>query len=183
MSAFHRLDRAFGAFCHALGNLIGIIIGLFALTIVVDLVMRLAGLGSLPGMQEIIEYFLFAGVFLGAPWVLRLGAHVRVDLIASAINGTGAGRVIDRLLDLAGLLVCLVMLYYGLEAAAEAIAFEAMQRKTFAMPEWVLIGIFDLSFLMLSVEFLFRLCRGAAPEAEDAAGHAPDAAGQDAGGF
>lgn len=170
MSAFDRIDAFAGKCYHVIGNLIGVTIGLFALVIAADLAMRLLGVGNLPGMQEVIEYFLFAGVFLGAPWVLRLAAHVRVDLIASAVTGTRFGVFMERALDLLGLLVCLILVFYGYKAFAEAVEFGAVQRKTYAMPEWVLILIFEVSFILLSIEFAFRIFRANAPEASSEEG-------------
>ncbi|MGI9507716.1 MAG: TRAP transporter small permease, partial [Geminicoccaceae bacterium] len=112
MSAFHRLDALMGRFYHHVGSLVGLSLGLFAVAISLDLFLRLFGLGNLPGMQEIIEYALFAGVFLSAPWVLRLGAHVRVDLLLTSLPDKAA-NMLGRVLDAVGLLISVILIWFG----------------------------------------------------------------------
>lgn len=165
MQAFATIDRALGAAYALVGLLVGVTIGGFALSISLDLALRLFGWGNLSGLNEIIEYLLFAGVFLGAPWVLRQGAHVRVDLLVSNLPA-GLARAVDRLLDLLGCIICCLLIHYGWVSLDSAWMFQSMQHKYFVMPEWVLLGVFVGCFVLLFVEFLFRLLRGGmAPEA------------------
>ncbi len=169
MSAFKRFDALMGHFYHHLGTAIGITIGLFAVAISLDLLLRLLSLGNLPGVQEIIEYLLFAGVFLSAPWALRIGAHVRVDLLLSNLP-ENASRLLEILLDVFGLAICLVLIWFGTANLNFAYAFNAMQMKYYNIPEWWLLSVFVLSFALLALEFLSRLLRGMAPEADKSAG-------------
>lgn len=166
MTALAAIDRAFGVAYGLVGLLVGLTVGGFALSISVDLALRLFGWGNLSGLNEIIEYLLFAGVFLGAPWVLRQGSHVRVDLLVGSLPAPLA-RGLERLLDLVGCAVCLVLVHYGWVSLDSAWMFQSMQHKYFAMPEWVLLSVFVACFTLLAIEFLFRLLRGgAAPDAE-----------------
>lgn len=167
MRTFDRIDAALGRGYRLIGNLVGITIGLFAVAISLDLVLRLLEIGNLPGSQEIIEYLLYIGVFLAAPWVLRLNAHVRVDLLVGEL----AGRplvVLERALDAFGLLACGVLAWYGLANLRTAYALGAEQRKYYAVDEWFLLSFFVICFVLLAVEFLFRIIRaGAPPEATE----------------
>lgn len=172
MSGFRHLDVLMGHFYHHVGSLVGLSLGLFAVAISLDLFLRLLGLGNLAGMQEIIEYALFAGVFLAAPWVLRLGAHVRVDLLLTALP-KGAATLLDRILDAIGLLICLVLIWFSAINLSTSYAFNSMQMKYFNVPEWWLLTVFVLSFSLLALEFLCRLLRG---------DHAPEAKADEAGG-
>jgi len=173
MSGFRHLDALMGRLYHQVGNLVGVSLGLFAVAISLDLFLRLLGLGNLPGMQEIIEYALFAGVFLAAPWVLRLGAHVRVDLLLTALP-LSLTKILDRVLDGFGLLICLTLVWFGSINLSTSYAFQSMQMKYFNIPEWWLLSVFVTSFSLLAFEFVCRLVRGAdVPEAR--AGKARDA--------
>lgn len=170
MSLFFRLDALLGRFYSYLGSFVGICIGLFAVAISLDLFLRLFEIGNLPGMQEIIEYLLFGSVFLAAPWVLRLGAHVRVDLVISSLPERAA-RLLDRVLDLFGLGVCLALIWFGILNLKDAYILGSMQMKYFNVPEWWLLSVFVISFFMLAFEFLSRFLRGGNPvEASDAEG-------------
>ena len=150
------------------GTVVGLSIGLFAVAISLDLVLRLAKVGNLAGMQEIVEYLLFAGVFLGAPWVLRMSGHVRVDLIISSLPPK-ASAALDRCLDVLGLGICLALIWFGIRNLSDAYIFKSMQMKYFTVPEWWLLAVFVVSFLMLAFEFLSRLIRGTDTPEHDAA--------------
>lgn len=166
MQAFATIDRALGAAYALVGLLVGVTIGGFAVSISLDLALRLFGWGNLSGLNEIIEYLLFAGVFLGAPWVLRQGSHVRVDLLVSNLPA-GLARMVDRLLDVLGCIICALLIHYGWVSLDSAWVFQSMQHKYFVMPEWVLLSVFVGCFVLLFIEFLFRLLRGGlAPEAQ-----------------
>jgi TRAP-type C4-dicarboxylate transport system permease small subunit len=165
VKAFAAIDRAVGRVYALIGALVGITIGGFALSISVDLGLRLMHWGNIAGLQEVIEYLLFAGVFLAAPWVLRLNAHIQVDLVIGNLPA-GLGRVMERVLDMAGLLICVTLIWFGWMNLSSAWMFQSMQHKYFQMPEWLLLSGFVACFVMLAIEFLFRLIRsGTAPEA------------------
>lgn len=173
MNGFKRFDALLGHFYYHLGTVIGISIGLFAVAISLDLFLRLFGIGNLPGVQEIIEYILFAGVFLSAPWALRIGAHVRVDLLISSLPAAPA-RVLDHALDVAGLAICLTLLWFGGINLKFAYMFNSMQMKYYNIPEWWLLTVFVVSFSLLTLEFISRMIRG---------GNAPEKNQHAAGGF
>ena len=52
-------------------------IGLIAVLIPLNLLLIKMQWGSIWWLYEAVEYALYVGVFIGAPWVLRQGAHVR----------------------------------------------------------------------------------------------------------
>ena len=164
------LDAAYGRFLTFLGYVAGISIGLFAVSIVLDLVMRRLGLGNIPWLNEMIEYVLYASVFLAAPWVLRQGAHVRVDVLVTALPKALAARI-DRALDFVGAVISGALCYYGLMATIETYVGQARQYKTLTIYSWWLMTIFTFATGLLVIEFLFRMRRGAEPgEVEEAAG-------------
>jgi TRAP-type C4-dicarboxylate transport system permease small subunit len=162
MPLFRRFDAALGRAYKLIGDAVGISIGLFALSIALDLVLRSAGLGNLPGLQEIIGYSLFVGVFLAAPWVMRLNAHIRVDVLLSVLPG-GLSRWLERFLDLLGFVICLALVRYGIKNWQQAYEFGSTQFNYFEVSEWWLLTAFVICFFLLAIEFLSRLIRGGAP--------------------
>lgn len=169
MRHFKVVDAWIGRVYHVVGSLVGISIAVFAVVIPVDLVLRLFKIGNLPGMQEIVEYALFTGVFLAAPWVLRLGAHVRVDVAVSALPQPVATAV-ERLLDAVGLAICATLTWFGWQNLSQAYRYGSEQMKYFNVPEWWLLSVFVTCFALLSLEFLFRVLR--AGDAHEAHGDA-----------
>ncbi len=154
------IDRFFGVVNNALGFIVAVSLALFAITISLDLGMRRVDLGNIPWLYEVIEYVLYGGVFLAAPWVLREGAHVRVDLLLTSIPRAAAIRL-ERILDILGAIVCLVLCYYGWRASLDAYLGDSRQFKTLVVEDWWLMAIFTVSLFILAIEFLLRLSRTA----------------------
>tara|TARA_R110000868_G_scaffold1253_14_gene9806 strand:- start:2097 stop:2660 length:564 start_codon:yes stop_codon:yes gene_type:complete len=167
---FARIDRLFGRLNLGLGYLVAFSMGLFAVSIALDLAIRRLGLGNMPWLYEVIEYVLYAGVFLAAPWVLREGAHVRVDLLLSALPRR-VSRGLEKVLDVLGATVALALCYYGWRAGVEAFIGDSRQFKTLVVHDSWLMGIFTVSLLLLAIEFLLRAGRPTDPDAvkDDAA--------------
>ena len=59
---------------------------------------------------------MYAGTFLAAPWVLRQGSHVRVDLLLIVAAEAQRAMRLEQFVDLVGLGIALVLLYYGVVA-------------------------------------------------------------------
>jgi TRAP-type C4-dicarboxylate transport system permease small subunit len=158
LNSFKQLDTAFGRLYETIGTLVGLVIAGFVIGISVDLFLRLFGLGTLAGVQEIIEYALFACVFLTAPWLLRLGAHVRVDLLLSALPRKVL-ILVERAIDVFGCVICIAMAWFTWVNLANSRMFDAMLMKYFNVPEWWLLAIVLVSFALLAIEFVFRFFR------------------------
>lgn len=153
-----RFDRATGRVVAGLGYVVALSIAFIALSIPLDLLMRRAGLGNIPWLYEVIEYVLYAGVFLAAPWVLREGAHVRVDLLTSGLPARAAAAL-EQLLDVLGAVVAGALSYYGWRATVETYVGESRQFKTLIVHDWWLMAIFCVAALLMTVEFLLRVRR------------------------
>ena len=152
------LLRALDNVLEALCALFGIAIGVVVLLICADIFMRNLGLRSLPWMVEVTEYVMYAGTFLAAPWVLRQGSHVRVDLLLISMPKEVAKRI-EQLADLCGLIACVVMAYYGTIVAVDAYVSKMVQFKSLSVPEWILLAPIPIGCGLLSVEFLLRIFR------------------------
>ena len=48
-------------------------------------VIRNFGFGGLPWSNEVSEYILYLVTLLSAPWLLRRGQHIRVDILLRAL--------------------------------------------------------------------------------------------------
>jgi TRAP-type C4-dicarboxylate transport system permease small subunit len=162
-----RFSELFGRILTFFALLVALAFGLGTALIALDVALRnLAGIGF-PWLIDVIEYGLFAGTFLAAPWVLREGAHVRVDIVVAALPPRGAA-LLETIADLIGLAVCLVLLWYGVKITLTAQALDSMVLKSIIFPEWWALAVIPLSSLLLAIEFVLRLSRA----------HDPAAAGQ-----
>ena len=155
-------DYFFGRIVDCLGLFVGLMFGIGTALIALDVVLRnLAGTGF-PWLIDAIEYGLFAGTFLAAPWVLREGAHVRVDIVVTTLPPRAAA-LLETLADLIGLAVCLVLLWYGVKVTLTAQALGSMVLKSIIFPEWWALIVVPVSSLLLAAEFVLRLRRARHP--------------------
>ena len=143
-----------------LGAIAAVLIAFVAIGISVDVVIRNSGIGVVSWMLEAAEYALFVATFLGAPWVLRAGGHVRVDVVVTSLPRR-ARWVFEVLADTIGLLVSCVLLYYAVRISHRDWLSGSRIIKEFIFPEWWLYALVSVSFVLLIVEFALRLARAA----------------------
>jgi TRAP-type C4-dicarboxylate transport system permease small subunit len=131
--------------------------------ITLNVAIRALGVGSIDWMLEASEYALLVLTFLGAPWALRQGAHVHVDVVLNFLP-RWAARSCEIASDLLGAGVSLVLLIWGIETALTSAASHSMIYKVLIFPEWWLYALIALSGLLLSIEFMRRLARAGSGE-------------------
>jgi TRAP-type C4-dicarboxylate transport system permease small subunit len=166
MRAFARLyDAVFAAF----GIAAALLIGAVALGITVDVVLRNLRFGTFSWMLESCEYAIFVATFLGAPWVLRLAAHVQVDIFVQSAP-PGVARALGVFADLIGFATSGTILYYAIAVARGSIRDEARIIKMFIIPEWWVFAVVAFSASMLTIEFARRLAAGFAGIRREGAG-------------
>lgn len=141
---------------HTIGMVVGLCFGAIAVLIPLDMLLRATGLSSLPWLSEVVEYTIFIGVFLAAPWVLADNGHVKVDLLATALP-LRAARLLERALCVIGFVICASFVVIATIGALDAHAFGAMIRRSLVIPEWWLLTVFIAAMLLMCIEFLIRI--------------------------
>ncbi|MCO5099337.1 MAG: TRAP transporter small permease [Burkholderiaceae bacterium] len=149
---------AYDALIVALGHFAGLAIAAIAVFISAEVVLRNAGAGTIGWLNEAIEYLLYLCTFAAAPWALRQGAHIRVDLLLSALP-MRAAMVLERFADASGAIVCAAYCWFGSQTAWVAYRQGTVQYKSFATPEWLLFAVTPVCALLLAVEFVIRYRR------------------------
>ena len=152
------LEHRFNQLIEFFAAMVAVSIGLFAVLIPLNLLLIKMEWGSFWWLYEGVEYALYVGVFIGAPWVLKKGAHVRVDVIVVALSAKLAVQL-ERLLNVVGATLCLVLCIYGTRAALWEFEDGTLPDKDLRIANWYMLSVFAISFFLLAVEFLFRLRR------------------------
>jgi TRAP-type C4-dicarboxylate transport system permease small subunit len=157
-----RLDAAYGKLLEALALAACALVFGMTLMICADVLLRnvriVPGLVGLEWSNEISEAMLYLITMLTAPWLLRKGQHVRVDIVLRAVPKR-VGWVFEWIVDVLGLACCLVIAYYGARAALASFTAGSISIKTLVTPEWWLLSVLPVAFLALSLEMLFRMRR------------------------
>ena len=102
---------------------------------------------------------LYLITMLTAPWLLRRGQHIRVDIVLRAVPKR-LGWIFEWIVDLLGLACCLVIAWLRRpRRVSPASSAGSMSIKTLVTPEWWLLSALPVAFLALSIEMLFRMRR------------------------
>jgi TRAP-type C4-dicarboxylate transport system permease small subunit len=161
LSAYY--EKVLGAFA-ALACLM-----LFAMMLMIclDVLLRnTAWIASMRGLEwsnDVSEAMLYLITLCAAPWLLRRGQHIRVDILLRALPRMLAWYC-EWAVDVLALTCCLVMVLYGTRMAYASFASGALSIKTLVTPEWWLLAPLPFAFLLLAIEVLFRMRRLARAE-------------------
>ena len=130
------------------------------LVICVDVLLRnvrlVPGMLGVPWANEVTEYALYLITMLTAPWLLRKGLHIRVDVLLRAMPRRLAWYC-EWLVDATALVCCIAIAYYGVKAVLSSHAISGMVVKVLSVPEWWLIAPLPATFALLAIEVLFRM--------------------------
>ena len=165
--AFERVSVAFGRLLAALA-FVGCMLLLAMLAIIVtDVALRNLVLPGLPrGLawsNEISELLLYLITLCVAPWLLRQGQHIRVDIVLRAIPPRLAW-LLEWLGDAVGLACCVVLAWFAAKAAWASYLAGAVNIKTLVTPEWWWLSPLPAVFALLAIEMVFRMARLARAE-------------------
>lgn len=162
-----RLEAAYGRLLEALALVACALVLGMTVMICADVLLRNAriipGVAGLAWSNEISEAMLYLVTMLTAPWLLRRGQHIRVDILLRAVPKR-VGWAFEWVTDTVGLTCCLVITFYGARAALASHKAGSLSIKTLITPEWWLLSVLPVAFLALSLEMLFRMRRLALAE-------------------
>jgi TRAP-type C4-dicarboxylate transport system permease small subunit len=157
-----RLQALYGRLLDAAALCACALLFLMMLDICLDVLLRnvplIPSLRGMPASNDLTEYALYLMTLLSAPWLLRRGQHIRVDILLRAIPREIAW-VCEWIVDVAALLCCLVMTWYSAQAALASHQAGALTIKTLVTPEWWSLAPLPVTFLLLAVEVVFRMYR------------------------
>src|SRR6201982_1017694 len=158
-----RLSHWYSRLLEALMLLSCLLLLTMTLLIGADVLLRNVGLGGIAPSNEISEDIIYLVTLLAAPGLLRQGQHIRVDIVLRLLPAR-IGWLLEWFGDIVGVICCLYFVWYGTRVAAASFASGALSIKTLIIPEWWLLVPMPLAFVLLSVEFLFRMHRLALAE-------------------
>jgi TRAP-type transport system small permease protein len=159
------IDRISGIYGRALAALalVGCAILMAMMVIIVgDVALRNIAVPGLPrGLawsNEISELMLYLITMCVAPWLLRQGQHIRVDILLRALPRQLAWYF-EWVSDAIGFSCCAVIAWYGAKAAWSSYMSGAVNIKTLVTPEWWALAPLPVVFILLLIEMVFRMVR------------------------
>jgi TRAP-type C4-dicarboxylate transport system permease small subunit len=153
-----RLSAMFGRLLDALAMAAALILLAMVVVVTADIVLRNSTGGGFAWANEVSEYALYLMTLLTAPWLLRRGQHVRLDVILTLVPPRVAW-LMEAAGDALGFCVSLVLVRYGFAMTADSARIGAITIKNLVFPEWWLLAPLPATFALLAVEFVFRFDR------------------------
>ena len=108
--------------------------------------------------NEVTEYALYLITLLTAPWLLRRGQHVRIDM-ALVLVPPRLAWAMEATADILGLAASLVLVWYGATMTLQSARLSSLTIKNLVFPEWWLLWPLPVCFALLALEFVFRFRR------------------------
>jgi TRAP-type transport system small permease protein len=153
-----RLSAAFGRVLDALAVAAALILFAMVAIVTADVVLRNSVGAGIAWANEVSEYALYVMTLLTAPWLLRRGQHVRLDIVLTLVPARVAW-LMEAMGDMLGFAVSVVLVRYGLVMTLDSWRLGAITIKNLVFPEWWLLALLPATFALLAVEFVFRFDR------------------------
>lgn len=153
-----RISEIYGRFLDVLAYAAALMLLAMVIIVTGDILLRNLFVSGIVWANEVSEYSLYLITMLTAPWLLRRGQHVRLDLILTVVPRRVAW-LMEGFGDIVGFVVCLVMLRYAWLMTFEAWRLGSITIKNLIFPEWWMLAPLPVCFLLLAIEFVFRFHR------------------------
>lgn len=131
----------------------GILLGCAVVIKFCDIILRYFFNKPLTWDIEITEYILFAVAFFGAAWLLKVGGHVRIDVLDTMLSKKGK-TYLHLLHSAVGAFVSLVLSLMSFVAAAYSYRDGLKVVKIYTIGKYYFLFIISLGFFLLLVEFI-----------------------------
>ena len=154
----NRLSTLFGRLFDALAAIAALILLAMVVVVTADVLLRNITNGGISWANEVTEYALYMITLLTAPWLLRRGQHVRLDIILTVVPARVAW-LMEAVGDGLGFLVSVVLVRYGAGMTYDSARLGAITIKNLVFPEWWLLAPLPIAFALLAIEFVFRFQR------------------------
>ncbi len=153
-----RASAAFGRLLDALAITAALILLAMVVIVTADILLRNIVGAGFAWANEVSEYALYLMTLLTAPWLLRRGQHVRLDIILTLVPPRVAW-LMEAFGDALGFAVCVMLIRYGLNMTLDSARLGAITIKNLVFAEWWLLAPLPAAFMLLAVEFVFRFRR------------------------
>jgi TRAP-type C4-dicarboxylate transport system permease small subunit len=154
----NRASAAYGRVLDGLVILAALLLLAMVAVVTADVLLRNLTRTGFAWSNEISEYALYAITLLTAPWLLRRGQHVRLDLVLTQVPQRVAW-LMEAASDILGFAVSMTLVSYGVSMTLQSQRLGSITIKTLVFPEWWLLWPLPLFFALLALEFVFRFHR------------------------
>lgn len=154
----NRFSVLFGRLFDLLAAVAALLLLAMVLVVTADIVLRNTARVGFAWANEVTEYALYLTTLMTAPWLLRRGQHVRIDMMLVFVPPRVAW-LMEALADAIGFAASLVLVWYGTIMTGQSARLGSLTIKNLVFPEWWLLWPLPVCFALLALEFIFRFHR------------------------
>ncbi len=130
----------------------GILLVAAVLTVCFEICMRYFAHRPQVWTVEICEYILFTIAFLGAPWLLKKGGHVSIDILVAQFGEKGQSYL-GLFSTASGIIVSAVICWFSIWTSYDCYESGVLITKTLSIPKHYFLVLITLGYLFLLIEF------------------------------
>jgi C4-dicarboxylate transporter DctQ subunit len=102
---------------------------------------------------EICEYILFSMAFLGAPWLLREGGHVNIDIFVTQLSPRRRHGM-ELISASVGIIISFIVCWFSITTSYESYSTGVLLTKTLNVPKYYFLMLIALGYFFLLLEFV-----------------------------
>lgn len=144
----------------SLAFIAGVVIAISAIIVIYEVIMRYLIKRPTTWVNDVSEIFLVYCTFLGTAWVLRVGGHIKIDILIVLMKRRGQ-LIMGIIQDLLSLFFCVVFTYISWESFWDAvITQERTAGGLFSVPLWPVYIVIPLGAFLLCIQLIRQIVNG-----------------------
>lgn len=137
-------------------NLLAILAGIYLVVIMFGIVFqataRSLGYSGSSHVFTFTEFGLLYIAMAASPWLVRTRGHVYIELLTAAVPNA-VRPWLSRLVTLLCVIVCLFMVWYGIQSTLLAFERGDADMRSIDMPRWLLLISIPICFGLMAIQF------------------------------
>lgn len=147
------LARIMDLFTNIMAIIGGVMICGLTLLVSVSVVMRY--FLNMPVMWTVIvsEYLLYTIAFVTAPWVMKQGEHVSVEILEEYLPTKASKRILHIISGVLGIIACSITAYFACITTYTDMVRGTKMLQAIAMPRYCLLAVMSVSMILMVYYF------------------------------
>jgi len=146
------IARVYEAAIMGLATVGGLIVAAIFFSIVIDVLMRTAGLQPPPWTITYVEYALLYFTMCSAPYLVRVKGHVLIEAFVSILP-VAVRQVLEKFVYLACIVGAVAFAYESILLLIETLASQRIDVRGVDIPLWTLYLPMPFCYGMVAIEF------------------------------
>ena len=144
----------------SLAFIAGGVIALSSLIVIYEVTMRYLIRRPTTWVNDVSEIFLVYCTFLGTAWVLRMGGHIKIDILIVLMKKRGQ-VIMGIIQDILSLFFCVVFTWISWDSFWDAvITQERTAGGLFSVPLWPVYMVIPLGAFLLCLQLIRQIVDG-----------------------